>query len=168
MPVRPPLRFGEGVVEVGWDGSSDPLEAMTPESGVSAEIFAGPELDEDDLPSEPGPSQTPLDVAGDEEHASVGEEMIHDRYAALQAWNELEENLVRGRPRLNTESPVTHAPSGLEKGDDEPVDLEEEGRLESGLRLPLSGNPDVRVEDQHGFAPYSQLFSRLRQTRETP
>ena len=163
IPSRPPLRFEEGVVEVGWDGSPDFEESVAPGNRVSAEIFTSSALD-DDLPQGPRSSYSSQE---DEKRASLSEEMIHDRYAALQAWNELEENLVRGRPRSNAESPIA-PPSSVQKKGDEFGDLEQEDHLESGLRLPLVGKTDVRVENQHGFAPYSQLFSRLRQTREAP
>ena len=64
IPSKPPIRVEEGLVEVGWDGD---LET---------------ELGQPRLPrTRPRPSSSADDP-------SFNEELIEDRYAALQAWTE--------------------------------------------------------------------------------
>ncbi len=79
---------------------------------------------------------------------SGAEEPIDDHYAALQAWDEWARNQGRGAA-----ADATGVIEGPSAGDPQPA--------------PTSDDPDVWVEGEHGFAPYSQLFSRLRQPRET-
>ena len=76
IPTKPPIRVEEGLVEVGWDGD---LETE----------FAEP--DDDD--------ERHRGSSGDD--SSFNEELIEDRYAALQAWSEW------------TESQKTTAESGV-------------------------------------------------------
>jgi general secretion pathway protein A len=122
VPIRPPLREEEGLIEVGWSGS---LEAEELPAGDAVEAVESPTL-------ATGP---------------FGEEAIEDRYAALQAWTEW----ARNRGRLN---PAT-AP---EEEPDEDTDDRDQALGSEGL------GPDVRVESEHEHAPYSQLFSRLKQS----
>ena len=118
---KPPLRVEEGLIEVGWEGD---------DSEPSAEPVAA-EVDR----------SVRIEWAADE----PDDEVIHDPYAALQAWTEWSENQGRGRVRT------------------------EEG---SAARLALSDaadpappGPSTRLwaDEPQGFAPYSQLFSRLKQ-----
>ena len=88
------------------------------------------------------------------EAALPSEETIEDHYAALQAWTEWARN--RGR----ASSP--DAPSGISAPVQSPQEMmddlasvEDESRLAAGLR----------AESQHEHAPYSQLFTTLRQSR---
>ena len=73
------------------------------------------------------------------------EERIHDPYAAIQAWGEW--NLAGGEDAADVEEGA--AESGQEGGPSESSD-----------------SSSVWAEGQHVFAPYSQLFSRLRPSRE--
>ena len=63
-PAKPPIRVEEGLVEVGWDGD---LEIETGRGGRYRT---------------PKPNACPAD------DSSFNEELIEDRYAALQAWSE--------------------------------------------------------------------------------
>lgn len=84
--------------------------------------------------------------------AGPAEETVNDHYAALQAWTEWAKN--QGRTSADP------AGDDATPGDADPAD--------SALgRVPASSHPSVWAEGQHGFAPYSQLFSRLRQSRDT-
>ena len=74
---------------------------------------------------------------------SESEETITDHYAALQAWTEWSKN--QGR----VPSERTPNPTG---------DREESPEL--------AGHPNVWAEGQQGFAPYSQLFSRLKGAKD--
>ena len=74
IPVKPPLRVEEGLIEVGWDSESEP------ESEVD---LRGPEEHFSDDPE---------DVAEDEEP-------VEDHYAALQAWGEWARNQGRSDAR---------------------------------------------------------------------
>jgi general secretion pathway protein A len=79
----------------------------------------------------------------------LSDEAIEDRYAALQAWTEWARN--EGR------DPVTGDPA-----------VEDEGQAVRDAPAAESVPPPsgVRAEGQHEFAPYSQLFTRLRQSRD--
>ena len=81
--------------------------------------------------------------------------MVEDHYAALQAWTEWARNRGRG----------VGPDVGAGRWPREPV---------ASLRAPATMRPPpedlprpagLRVESQHEHAPYSQLFSRLRQSR---
>jgi len=84
--------------------------------------------------------------------APLGEEAIEDRYAALQAWTEWARN--RGRVNPLPEPADETAEDSDEDAADELAPGSEGGSL----------GPDVRVESEHEHAPYSQLFTRLRQS----
>src|SRR5262249_1291601 len=85
-------------------------------------------------------------------YALESEETISDHYAALQAWNEWAGN--QGR---------VSAPSTAE-GTPAPITPDLDAESPSP---PLSpGSSDVWAEGQQEFAPYSQLFSRIRQRRD--
>jgi type II secretory pathway predicted ATPase ExeA len=138
VPAKPPIRVEDGLVEVGWDG---------------------------DLESEAGESEetTTSSEARLADDSSFNEELIEDRYAALQAWSEWTESQKRTASRgVATESSTMNRsgePSSF--GDAPPVEP-------SGPVVPASAStpPGIRVEPQHEFAPYSQLFTRIRQSKQ--
>ncbi|MDR3621889.1 MAG: ATP-binding protein [Paludisphaera borealis] len=136
VPSRPPLREEEGLIEVGWSGSLDAENAPSIEAS---------ELDESD---ETAVATAPL-----------GEETIEDRYAALQAWAEW----ARNRGRLNPSTESTDEPAedvDPDSGTDDELDLES---VEDASEAEFG--TDVRAEGEHDHAPYSQLFTRLRQPK---
>lgn len=88
----------------------------------------------------------------DPDQPLASDELIDDHYAALQAWNEWARN--QGR------TPRAEAP-GLQTTADPDGASVSEDLLDSPATTPH----DVWAEGQQSFAPYSQLFSRLRQGR---
>jgi general secretion pathway protein A len=135
LPARPPLRVEEGLVEVGWEGS---LEADGSPASESA--------------------NAPLPIAA--EHSQIqpaGEETIEDHYAALQAWNEWARN--RGRP-----TEPTPTGSGAARGAERPEFSLPPGDEDAGRASGVRSISGIRAEPQHEHAPYSPLFSRLRQS----
>jgi general secretion pathway protein A len=150
VPTRPPLRIEEGLIEVGWGGSLE-AEAMAMAGETANSKAVSP-------PAAGQKNRLDLERTTENEPDLPSEEMIEDHYAALQAWTEWAKN--RGR----TISPIDLAGSDhaeparaskatLVPSNDERVRMEEYS--EQGLR----------AEHQHEHAPYSQLFSRLRQSR---
>jgi general secretion pathway protein A len=95
------------------------------------------------------PDEAPELAAG-----PIGEEAIEDRYAALQAWTEW----ARNRGRLNPAADPTDEPVGDAGEAPEEVDAPALGTAVGSL------GADVRVESEHEHAPYSQLFTRLKQS----
>ncbi|HWT78753.1 MAG TPA: hypothetical protein VN648_08105, partial [Candidatus Methylomirabilis sp.] len=81
------------------------------------------------------------------------EEMVEDHYAALQAWTEWARNRGRegSREMAGDHASSELVPSSVTSADALPV---AETQRTGGLR----------AESQHEHAPYSQLFSRLRQS----
>ncbi len=71
VPARPPIRVEDGLVEVGWEGDLDAEPAYEEESARPAD--------------RPCPDDS-----------SFNEELVEDRYAALQAWHEWTRNQGRG------------------------------------------------------------------------
>ena len=135
VPSRPPLRVEEGLVEVGWEGSLEDESALPAEEGPGF-TTVDPPVTEGDLPSE---------------------EMVEDHYAALQAWTEWARNRGRGAsPGMGEDQPSSELAASMapetSPGDAPPIG-----------DVPRSAG--LRVESQHEHAPYSQLFSRLRQSR---
>jgi general secretion pathway protein A len=171
-PFRPPLLVGDGMVEVGWEGGlepepepqpkQEPAPRSEPEPATSRASTPPPGLGTvDGVPhAEAGPA--PLTADQTEPELDPGPEVesmetIDDHYTALQAWNEW----ARNRSRTPAAAPAGPA-ARLEPAAQTPG----EGR-ETPLQAPaLSGQPSVRVEGEQGFAPYGQLFSRLRQSRD--
>ena len=137
---KPPLRIEEGLVEVGWDGD---LETEASETEYSTAEAERPSADD----------------------TSLNEELIEDRYAALQAWTEWtkiqEKAINRGgaaegfTPRVATEPQTARTQTVSTDADSSPHEP-----------MPASATTGVRAETQHEFAPYSQLFSRLRQSKQ--
>jgi general secretion pathway protein A len=136
IPSRPPIRLEEGLVEVGWDGD---LEAELAPA-------AGPSTDRND------PSL---------HDRSLEEDLVEDRYAALQAWTEWARNRERS-PDARTFEPISV-----------PEEAASASTGTGDIPPPISGSTpaaplaNVRAETQHEFAPYSQLFTRLRQSKQT-
>ncbi|AGA25852.1 type II secretory pathway, component ExeA (predicted ATPase) [Singulisphaera acidiphila DSM 18658] len=130
---KPPLRVEDGLIEVGWEPESESEDHLDEEGYES------------DSPSETHQNAAPL-----------SEEAIHDRYAALQAWNEWSRNQGRATAVEPTEPPDER--SG-------PADEYDEELAEAPSELAAT-SPGVRAEGQQNFAPYSQLFTRLKQRRD--
>jgi general secretion pathway protein A len=139
LPTRPPLHVEEGVIEVGWDAESDAVS----KGSSTPTVFA---------PASTQPAATTDDARAAQESQPT-DEPITDHYAALQAWNEWAQN--RGRQ------------SSIESSDpDSVVDLDRERDVKGIASSPLGEHAQIWAEGQHGFAPYSQLFSRGRQARD--
>jgi len=138
IPTKPPIRIEEGLVEVGWEGD------------LAAE-YIGPE--------EPfSPISEPAAAAA---ASAIQETVVDDHYAALQAWTERATNWQRARadagPRDERLSSTAVEPTGPR----EPsiADEAEDAELHDA---PTPAK--IRAEGQHDFAPYSQLFTRMRQS----
>ncbi|MEO6808112.1 MAG: AAA family ATPase [Isosphaeraceae bacterium] len=120
-PARPPIRFEDGLIEVGWESE---LDSEVQPVSVTASTPT-PEL--------------------------AAEESINDHYAALQAWNEWAVNQGRepaqpaNQAKVRTDSPHVS---------------------DSDHSNPLDSHPQIWAEGQQSFAPYSQLFSRMRQSHD--
>jgi hypothetical protein len=137
IPTRPPIRVEDGLVEVGWEGD---LEAELAHADGSMD----PEVSS---PVEP----------------YHNEELVEDRYAALQAWTEWARNRERSS-EAGTPSGEPHPPPDKVADPERP----------SGEERPIASEPStaapgatVRAETPHDFAPYSQLFTRLRQSKQS-
>jgi type II secretory pathway predicted ATPase ExeA len=139
IPSRPPIRLEDGLVEVGWDGDLE--EELT--------YANSPPIERD---------------ASLRAESNLDEELVDDRYAALQAWTEWTRN--RERSMTVEESPGGPASTSPDIAD---PDADESARDEpSADPGSTSDTPpaSVRAETPHDFAPYSQLFTRLRQSRQ--
>jgi general secretion pathway protein A len=139
LPSRPPLRVEEGMIEVGWDSEPDTAataSANTPTTALS------PIADRDAQAS----PETP-----------VADQPIADHYAALQAWNEWAENHGRG-PTIEGSDPGSVLDLGQERETPAPAG--------AANLSPIGEHSQVWAEGQQGFAPYSQLFSRVRPHRD--
>ncbi len=139
IPAKPPIRMEEGLVEVGWAGDLE-SELVEPEGTTT---------------------NTGTRLADD---STFNEELIEDRYAALQAWSEWTESQKRTAGRgvaIESSAPRRSAePSAL--GDTPPAEEPSASLEPKAATTP----PGIRVEPQHEFAPYSQLFTRLRQSNQ--
>ena len=150
VPSRPPLRVEEGLIEVGWGGNLEAEAAVSAGETVAPLVAAAPAAGESESPGE----ETTLEQEGE----LPSEEMIEDHYAALQAWTEWAKNRGRASSPSATgagkkaEHP-TVATATMAQDEDQPDTVEG------------SPAPGLRAELQHEHAPYSQLFSRLRQSK---
>ncbi|HWE38035.1 MAG TPA: AAA family ATPase [Isosphaeraceae bacterium] len=83
-------------------------------------------------------------------------ERIDDHYAALQAWDEWARNQGR-QPAL-----------ALRPAPEREFRREDESAVEpvEAVPGPVPGHPNVWAEGEQPFAPYSQLFSRLKHSRD--
>jgi hypothetical protein len=139
IPARPPIRLEDGLVEVGWEGDLDSEPAGEEEAATATE----------------SPRPCPDDAA-------FNEELIEDRYAALQAWSEW----TRNQGRMASEGAAVPAreiePSSVEEATEVAVASKPSSASEPSVDMELA---NLRAESQHDFAPYSQLFTRPRQSR---
>ena len=150
VPSRPPLRVEEGLIEVGWGGN---LEA---EAAVSAGESVAPLVT--DLPAA-GQSESPgEEMIEEHEEELPSEEMIEDHYAALQAWTEWAKNRGRASSPSATAASEQVERAAVSKAAMVPAQDERYAVEEFSA-------PSLRAELQHEHAPYSQLFSRLRQSK---
>ncbi len=134
IPSKPPIRLEEGLVEVGWDGDLEPELTRAEGSPIDRE------------------SSSPIGADRDEQ-------LVDDRYAAMQAWTEWSRN--RERSAKPEEPPGSPDPS-------ESAAANLDGSIREGR--PVGTGPstpaNVRPGSRHEFAPYSQLFTRLRQSKQ--
>jgi general secretion pathway protein A len=135
IPTKPPIRIEEGLVEVGWEGD---LEAE----------YIGPE---EPIITSPEPT--------DRRTTTVRETVVEDHYAALQAWAEQSSNRLRARSDalLPGDELAAAAVEPAEMRIPATADALEDSELEQAHT-----SAKIRAEGQHEFAPYSQLFTRLR------
>jgi general secretion pathway protein A len=96
--------------------------------------------------AEPDPADPPSSALPEPVGAG-SEEPVDDHYAALQAWTEWARN--QGRETVRADRADDDA--------DEPAEASDP---------PAPTPAGVWAERQQGFAPYSQLFTRLRQPRD--
>jgi len=139
IPTKPPIRDEEGLVEVGWDGDLETEGAQPDYAQTRPETLL---LDD----------------------SSFNEELIEDRYATLQArteWSESQELTAFGS--VATQAPIPRSSPEEPLRSDTASSEAPPGSLEP---VPATAPPGVRAEPQHEFAPYSQLFTRLRQSKQ--
>ncbi len=99
-----------------------------------------------DATAEPVSAIKPFDSGALAADAAPAEERIDDHYAALQAWNEWSKNQGRQPDAAALSDDPDEAPLDADTADDT--------------------STNRRAEAEHDFAPYSQLFSRLRASKE--
>jgi general secretion pathway protein A len=137
IPTKPPIRLEEGLVEVGWDGDLE-AELMHADGSPTDRV------------------DSPTDVT--DSHV----ELVEDRYAALQAWAEWTRNRER-----SPDAGSAAAPSGTL---DEAIRSAEttlgEGPAPPSVSSRAASPASIRAESPREFAPYSQLFTRLRQSHQ--
>lgn len=127
LPARPPIRVEEGLVEVGWEG---------------------------DLESEPTfrPEAAPIEPEVSSHGPLRDEELVEDRYAALQAWAEWSRNRGRSAPGAS-DPPVGH----------HVIDVQDADTTELEPRDDYEGNsPLLRAEPPQEHAPHGPILGRLR------
>jgi type II secretory pathway predicted ATPase ExeA len=169
-PRKPPLRVGDGMIEVGWEPEPGPTVAAGPPAEIPAGPYSAPvtmpPLDTHGSPvpalatgrfdDDNGDSESQADFPPEHDPAAevTGEslEAVNDPYAALQAWDEWNRNQERMAAR---DTSPHHAGS--------PDDARSPAGLDDEIPGPSHPAANVRAEAHQGFAPYSQLFSRLRQ-----
>jgi general secretion pathway protein A len=138
IPSRPPLRVEDGLIEVGWEGD---LES------------------EFDPPARAGTSREHSLADG----SSFADEPVEDRYAALQAWHEWTRNQSQSDDsRTAQETGPTTAAPGDQVEEDKVLEAEPGGAVNPPDAVTASG---IRAESEHEFAPYSRLFTRMRQSK---
>ena len=110
-------------------------------------------------PPAAGESESPGEEMVEERGEELpSEEMIEDHYAALQAWTEWAKNRGRG-----SSPSATAASEQLERVQvSKATMIQPEDERYAVEEFPV---PGLRAEPQHEHAPYSQLFSRLRQSK---
>ena len=139
VPTKPPIRMEEGLVEVGWDGD---LETEFPDPAETT------------IAGETGPIRD----------SSFDEELIDDPYAALQAWSEWTGVQERSKERGGA------VEGTVARRSVEPVPFSAEAPTPESAGspqvAPATVPPGIRAEAQHDFAPYRQLFTRLRHSKQ--
>ena len=134
LPARPPIRVEDGLVEVGWAGDL-----------------------ESELDHEPEPEiATPVGSADD---ISFNEELIEDRYAALQAWAEWNRNKSRSsdaNPGAAVDAIASKDP-GVSEHVEEAHDYDEVAEMAPQAPVAVessavAGPSSVRAEPQHDHA----------------
>ncbi len=149
VPSRPPLRVEEGLIEVGWEGNLE-SEAAIPADEAVASVAPG---------LSPGPvDELSMETIEQPAQEILSEEMIEDHYAALQAWTEWAQNRDRA-----SKSERGAGFQGAERNEVLPATLSQGFDEQGGAEVSTASG--LRAESQHEHAPYSQLFSRLRQSR---
>jgi general secretion pathway protein A len=138
IPSRPPIRFEDGLVEVGWEGDLEAELAHPAESVTEPEAALAVEPDSN-------------------------EELVEDRYAALQAWTEWTRNRERSA-EIGTASGQPNPPFEAVADPVTPFGREQPADPAQSTSVPLGS---LRAETPHDFAPYSQLFTRLRQSEQS-
>jgi len=144
---KPPLRMEDGMIEVGWAPESE-------ETSEAVERDEGLEV-----------ASALSEMETHQEESLPEEETIHDRYAALQAWEEWTRNEGRAQelevapPSNPSDSSV---PPPLSAGEEEEFDTSPLGQERDDLVIP----PGVWAEQHQDFAPYGQLFTRARHPRD--
>lgn len=151
VPGRPPLRVEEGLVEVGWGGNLEAEAAVSAGESVAPTVAAMPAASQSESPGE--------EMIEEHEGELPSEEMIEDHYAALQAWTEWAKN--RGRASSPSATAASEQVDGVQVSKATTMVRAEDER-DTVEEFPT---PGLRAEPQHEHAPYSQLFSRLRQSR---
>jgi type II secretory pathway predicted ATPase ExeA len=81
----------------------------------------------------------------------AGEEVVQDHYAALQAWTEWAKN--QGRQPVAVDAIESESDEGPCEDDDD---------FEAAQTSRPAQAPGVWAETEQGFAPYGQLFTRLK------
>jgi general secretion pathway protein A len=140
IPSKPPLRDEDGLVEVGWEGD------------LEAELA---EMDDPEPASGPFSADDPY----------FGEELIEDRYAAVQAVTEQRQ----GHAERDAGIGVTAAPPLSGGTDEAPSGPTHPSAAKSSIGFDSTAGASrqgIRAEAQHEFAPYSQLFTRYRQSKQ--
>lgn len=154
---RPPLRFEDGLIEVGWDGLEDDSPAPTaPEPAMSA---AAPI---------PGPVPAPAPVAAESmpdvpaeaavEVERYGVEAIEDTYAELQARAEW------SRARESASTATGDVPESAAEVVLMPRIADRISLLDEASESRRAGQH--RLEPAQEFAPYSRLFSQLNPAKD--
>jgi len=125
------------------------VEENSIEVGWSADEVEPSGFDEEDDRIEPSVSgeMTPrLDQT---------DQAVHDHYAALQAWREWADNQDKRAKTAKSDRVLAD-------------EIDEAAEAEAAEKSEATSNdrPSVRVEGQHHFAPFGQLFTRMPQVRE--
>ncbi|MFI5457381.1 MAG: ExeA family protein [Isosphaerales bacterium] len=141
IPARPPIRDEDGLVEVGWEGD---IESELVQAGAVSTV--------------------PRSSLADD--PSFNEELIEDRYAALQAraeWTRGQGRSAGLDPAAQSDQPGWSPPqtAGPEEATGAEPTVPSDPAASTGppAAIPPAG---IRAESQHEFAPYSHLFTRLR------
>ena len=134
IPSKPPIRDEEGLVEVGWEGDLEDELSAAERARATARACC-PTI------------------------RRSNEELIEDRYAALQAVSERTERSAVDEQvsRRDTRGRICRSCRNRRQS--------AEPRRQDGLRELRTAPGGIRAEGQHEFAPYSQLFTRFRQSK---